>query len=214
MVALTVILCFILIIASTWWSGLWSNLITLINMIIAGLIASSFFECLATKFESWLPSYKNLFEFLAIWILFLGSFIVLRAATDMLSSIRLKFDYWTETVGRSLLSIWIACVFIAFTLFSFHVAPLPPNVMSDPDSANFLIGPDRMWAAFLQSRSRGALSESKDSKTFGRYDSPVHPDDTELNTRVFDPYGRFIHNHTKRREALSKRKTLRIKSSS
>ena len=209
MILLTVILIFVLIVASTWWFGLWSNLITLINLLLSGLVASSFFENVAAKLQTMQPSYKNLFDFISIWLVFIVTFIVIRGITDTLSRIRLKFDYWTETIGRSLLSIWIACVFIAFTLFTFHLAPLPPSIFSDPAKSTLGIGPDKMWAAFIQSRSRGALAEAKDSTTFSTYNLPIHPDDAKLKSRVFDPFSKFIPNNLQRRIALSKTKTLR-----
>jgi len=64
----------------------------------------------------------------------------------------------------------------------------------------------------IQSRSRGALSTDKASDQFGLakgYNLPVHPDDTDLNARVFDPNGQFILRQTKRRKDLSNYPTLR-----
>jgi hypothetical protein len=211
MLFLIVTLIFIAIIASTWWFGLWSNFITLINLLLSGLIASSFFEDLANKFESMQPTYRSLWDFVSIWLLFAGSFFLLRGLTDTLSAMRLRFDPITELVGRSLLSIWIACVFVAFTLFTFHLAPLPPTIMSDTSKSTIGVGPDKMWAAFIQSRSRGALSVSKDSDYFGAYDLPLHPDDQKIETRVFDPYGKFIQRNLVRRQELSQQKGLRTK---
>jgi len=211
MLFLLVTLIFISIIASTWWFGLWSNLITLVNLLLSGLIASSFFENLAKQFESMQPTYRSLWDFISIWLLFAGSFFLLRGLTDTLSTMRLRFDPITEIVGRSLLSIWIACVFVAFTLFTFHLAPLPPTIMGDTSQSTIGIGPDKMWAAFIQSRSRGALSVSKDSDYFGAYQLPVHPDDEKLAARVFDPYGKFIQQNFVRRVELSKQEMLRSK---
>ncbi len=209
MLFLIITLIFITIIASTWWFGLWSNLITLINLLLSGLIAASFFEDLANQLESMQPTYRSMWDFISIWLLFAGSFFLFRGLTDTLSTMRLRFDPITELIGRSLLSIWVACVFVAFTLFTFHLAPLPPTIMSDTSKSTVGIGPDRMWAAFIQSRSRGALSVAVDSDYFGTYDLPRHPDDEKIASRVFDPYGKFIHQNLVRRQELSQQKTLR-----
>ena len=55
MIILVVILLLILIPAATWWFGLWNNFLTLINLLLAGLIASSYYETLADRLDSDLP---------------------------------------------------------------------------------------------------------------------------------------------------------------
>ena len=122
---------FILIVASTWWFGLWSNLITLINLLLASMIASICFEPVALKLLSMNSSYRYLYDFIAVWLVFLFVFVVLRGVTDVLSGYRLKFDPITELVGRSVLSIWIAGVFVCFSLFTLQMAPLKPSVYAE-----------------------------------------------------------------------------------
>lgn len=234
MIVFIMILIFVLIVASTWWFGLWSNLITLVNLFLASLVASSFYENVAIEIVARQPSYIVLVDFVSLWLVFFVTFFVLRAVTDMLSKIRLKFDFWTETIGRSLLSVWIAGVFISFTMFSMQLAPLPPHwfvdgtddtELPDPWSSPSEIsneipaellakrksyGPDKLWAAFIQSRSRGALSEARDTTLFPPYRLGVHPDDEKLNARVFDPFGNFFEINHVRRVAVSKQKILRV----
>ena len=237
MIVLIMVLVFVLVVASTWWFGLWSNLITLINLFLASLTASSFYENVAIEIAYRQPTYLVLVDFVSLWLVFFVTYFVLRAITDMLSKVRLKFDFWTETVGRSILSVWIACVFISFAMFSLQLAPLPPHLFVDgeaeyelPDSktnpaeiakeipAELLakekyFGPDRLWAAFIQSRSRGALSEARDTPLFPPYQLGVHPDDEELNCRVFDPFGNFFEINHIRRVEVSKQKILRVPAS-
>ncbi len=236
MIVLSLILIFVLIVASTWWFGLWSNLITLINLFLASLVASAFYENVAVEIQSRQPSYRALVDFISLWLVFFLTFFILRTITDIFSKVRLKFDYWTEIIGRSLLSVWIAGLFICFTMFSFQLAPLPPNLFVEggddlelPDAlvstgeiasqipAELLakqkhFGPDKMWASFIQSRSRGALSESRDTSLFPTYKLGLHPDDVKLNSRVFDPFGNFFEVNHLRRVAVSKQKILRISS--
>jgi len=211
MIIAFVIFLFLLVVGSTWWFGLWSNFITLINFLIASLVASSFYEPFATTLAGAMSDYSALCDFIALWTLFVGVFILCRTITDSLSSTRLKFDLVTEMIGRSIFSIWIACVFVAFTLFSFHMAPLHPDAFQkDVESSTLGIGPDRMWLAFIQSRSRGALSAStKGNFMLKSHRKSTHPDDAGLDARVFDPQAKFIDTWHGKRSRLSKKDSFR-----
>ena len=210
MVTLLFLLVFVIVIASTWWFGIWNNVLTLINLLLAGLIASGFYENVTVQLNNSMPDWKRVTSFVAVWLTFVVSFIVLRALTDMISSKKLKFERTTEIIGQSVLSVWIACVFLAFMLFTLHLSPLPPTAFQeDPASSTLGIGPDRFWLAFVQSRSRGALSSSKEKNLIaGEFKGASHPDDAELDARVFDAEGSFIPTNVIRRQELAERKTL------
>ena len=135
MIWFILILMFVLVIASTWWFGLWSNFITLVNLILSGLIATSFYQNLVAVLLGPMETYAVVLEFLSIWAVFVVSFLVLRGATDALSPIRLRFDKLTELIGRSLLSIAIAVVFICFVAFTMQLAPLPPDLFVAENSS-------------------------------------------------------------------------------
>lgn len=210
MVTLLILLVFVAVIASTWWFGIWNNLLTLINLLLAGLIASGFYENVAERLNDNIPDWKNIMSFLSVWLTFVISFIVLRSLTDMISSKKLKFEKTTEIIGQSVLSVWIACVFVSFMLFTLHLSPLPPTAFQeDPASSTMGIGPDRFWLAFVQSRSRGALSSSTEENLLaGKFSGASHPEDAELDARVFDAEGSFIPENVIRRQNLAERKTL------
>ena len=210
MVTLLFLLVFVIVIASTWWFGIWNNVLTLINLLLAGLIASGFYENVTVQLNNSMPDWKRVTSFVAVWLTFVVSFIVLRALTDMISSKKLKFERTTEIIGQSVLSVWIACVFLAFMLFTLHLSPLPPTAFQeDPASSTLGIGPDRFWLAFVQSRSRGALSSTREANLVAdEFSGPSHPDDAELDARVFDAEGSFIPTNVIRRQELAERKTL------
>ena len=213
MLILIAIVMFVLVVASTWWFGLWSNLITLINLFLASLIASSIYQPVATEIANLNDSYRPLYDFIAVWLVFVVAFIVLRGITDLLSAYRLKFDPITELIGRSVLSIWIAGVFVCFSFFTLQMAPLPPSVYGDkPGKPREELGtfPDKLWLAFIQSRSRGALSASKKKGLWPEYQLPSHPDDAGQDKRVFDPYADFLEDMEFNRRLTSKRTNLRI----
>ena len=70
--------------------------------------------------------------------------------------------------------------------------------------------PDKLWLAFIQSRSRGALAASQAAGGgLPEYRLGEHPDDAGTDRRVFDPYGEFLLEMEDRRWKLSKKEQLR-----
>lgn len=213
---LVAIALFTIVVAANWWLGLWSNLLSLVNFLLASLVASSIYENVAALLAGAAPmikSYDYLLEFVSIWLIFFLTFGILRGMTEFLSAYRLQFDNMTELIGRSLLSAWLGFAFLQFACFTFHLAPIAPSDYATNAQESVLgFGPDRMWLSLIQSRSRGALSTGKEATQFGlagKYDLPVHPDDTKLDARVFDPNGQFILQKTQRRKDLAGYPTLR-----
>jgi hypothetical protein len=161
MLTLVLLLIFLLIVGLLWLQGLWSNAITLINTTLSAIVALNYFEKVATLAAGQEASYNYLWDFIALWGLFALTFGLLRLATDLLSRRRVVFEFWTEMVGRSLLAIWVAWIFIGFTCVTLHTAPLdrhPMGFQETYDSGNFLgMSPGKQWLGFMQSRSTGAL---------------------------------------------------------
>lgn len=210
MVFLIALLVFLLILGSNWWFGAWNCLLNLMNFFLAALIASSFYENVASQIVGMDSTYVNIADFVAVWLVFALSFVVLRLLTDFLSRYQLKLEPWLDYVGRGVFSFWLACGFLCFTFFTLHMAPLPPDsFQSDPTTRALVFGPDRFWLSFIQSRSRGALSEAKQSSFFPSYALPEHPDDEGLGSRVFDPKSTFIFNNHAKRKSISESEYLR-----
>ena len=199
MLNLILFLIFVICVAALWFQGLWSNAITLINMLLAMMLAFNYFEPLSAMLDEMEPSFTYLWDFLALWGLFAVSFGLLRVVTGLLSRHRVAFDFWVETVGRSLLAVWIAWLFIGFICATMHTAPLGPHPLGfqpTPTSGEFLgMAPGRYWLAFMQSRSRGALSRPEsDPARLSRREQ-----DKDLNVRIFDPESKFILKYYQRR---------------
>lgn len=214
MTILVAILLFIVVAAATWWFGLWSNLITLVNLLLSGLIASSVYQNVADRIYDLQPSFALLVDFISVWLVFILSFMILRAMTDTLSAYRLVFHPLVEMSGRTVLSLWIAGVFVCFTFFTLHLAPLDRGFFGDKErGAGEIPGTlfDRSWLAFIQSRSRGALSSSQqENLLFPEYKATPHPDDVDLDARVFDPRANFLTDAEFRRRTIEERETLRV----
>lgn len=197
--------------AALWFQGLWTNALTVINLLMAGVIATNFHEPVAEVLESFDKSYTYLFDFLAFWFLFAFAFSMLRAFTDALAPAPLKFAEPVEMAGRSVLALWGAWVFVSLVAFSLHMAPLNPTLSpigawESPSDSTFMgLNPDQHWLAFMQSRTRGALSRGKFSN------AEDHPSDKEINCEVFDPRSEFIFKYHERRAKYEKAEFMRVR---
>ena len=151
--------------AGVWFQGLWSGVVTLVNLLLAMIIATSFFEPAANAIEGIgaAASYTYLLDFVVLWLLFGLTFGVLRAISDALSQKHVSFPLPVEMAGRSILALWSGWLMVCFVAFSLLMAPLnsptPLGAWSTPASRTFgPVSPDRLWLGFMYSRSRGALA--------------------------------------------------------
>lgn len=154
--------------AAIWFQGLWSAAITLVNMLLAMTIATSFYEPICQKIESFGAgaSYTYLLDFVVLWLLFGIAYGILRAVTDGLSKTGVKFEMPVEMAGRSILALWCGWLMVCFVAFSLQMAPLnsanPLGAWSTPSAKTFsFVSPDRLWLGFMYSRSQGALAGEK-----------------------------------------------------
>ena len=188
MMILVLLGIFGIVTAALWSQGLWSCAVTLINLILAMLIAANFYEPVCAELmgaqgggagglglaahvigllEKLLgPFFKSityLLDFLVLWVLFAVAFGVLRGITDAISRRKVKFIMPVEMAGRSLLAAWCGWLVICFVAFSLHMAPLnsvsPLGAWTSPQAPTFMFtSPDRLWLAFMHTRSKGALA--------------------------------------------------------
>jgi hypothetical protein len=209
MMFLFLFLLFLMVAAALWFQGLWSNAVTLINLIVAMLIATNFWEPICTLIEGFgAESFTYLLDFIVLWFLFVFSFVFLRLMTDLLSRTRVKFEMPVEMAGRSILAIWCAWLVVCFTAFSLQMAPLnsetPMGAWQTPNQASFLfVSPDRLWLRFMQSRSRGALSR-------GNFSGQSHPSDQAANVEAFDPSSEFPLKYRDRRAKYLAAPAMRV----
>ena len=190
---ISIILAIILLacVASLFGDGLWSNAIRLVNVILAALLSMNYFEPLATYFDSQMPSYTFMWDFLSLWLLFVIFSIILKVLTDSISHVKVKFLKIVDQIGGLVLSFWIGWVMICFTLTTLHTAPLSHDFAGfavDKDERMFLgTGPDRLWLAFTQKQSLGMYGHS-----------PAN----EPDKYVFDPKSQYMPTYHFRRQKL------------
>jgi hypothetical protein len=212
MVLAITIVSMVFILLATWFSGLWNSVIVLVNILLAAMIATNWFEPLASLLEGEGSSYTYLLDFVCLWALFVGSYGMLRLITDIVSRTRVQFNVWLDRGLRTLTAAACALVFGAFLQFTLHTAPLPPNAFQEnPNQVNFPGSPDRVWLGFVQNASRGALAASLNEPFSAEYDSrDLHQEDRELDSRVFDSRADFIYKYQNRRQDLANESGLRV----
>ncbi len=188
LLTLILILIFLACLGFLYPEGMWSNAIRLINVILAALLAIDYFEPLARQLEEWQPSYTYCWDFLAMWVVFAAAFVALRAATDQLSRVKVRFLKIADQIGSGAFAAVIGWALVAFTLTTLHTAPLAENFFFGAFRAGepmFLAtAPDLQFLNFAQSESRGALCCT--------------------NENVFSPRNDFVSNYAERRRGLEK----------
>lgn len=188
-------LIFIGVFASLFTQGLWSNTITLVNVITAGLVATNYFEPVAQFLDRQEPSFTYVWDLFALWILFGVTMVILRSATDYMSKVKVRFFRPLEAAGGYLMAVWVGWIVLCFTTMTLHTAPLARHFLFDafqrqPDSKMFFgLAPDRVWLAWVHLESRGALSRFR-------------------GTAAFDPRGDFILRYSNRRGEFEQQMSL------
>jgi uncharacterized membrane protein required for colicin V production len=143
--------------------GLWSNAISLVNILISGLVAFAFYAPLAIYLDEMLDGqYTYLLDFVCIWVLFVVTMLVCRATTGMASGTRMRFKYPIDSVGGPLVALVGAWAMAAFVMATLHTAPMPKEAFSgklihsdvEIDSASSLTAPDLGWLRFIDRVTR------------------------------------------------------------
>lgn len=178
LLAIILFICF----AMLFREGLWNNALTVVNALFAGLVASSFWEPVATWLEGLLPGGTYLWDFVSLWLIFCVTFLVLRTLTDLISRSRVRFKKPVDSTGSILFALWIGWIMVSFAGMALHTAPLAEHFLGfyeQPEQKIFLnmMAPDRQWLGFAQQLSKGSMARGN----------------------PFDPQGQFIRTYAKRR---------------
>jgi len=191
---------FFIIVAMMWPEGLWSNVITFINTLFAGLIAWNYFEPLATKLEGSVPSFTYIVDYFAFWLLFAVAFNVLRVFTDQISRRKARFRKPVDLGGSGTFAVLTALLIMALTCASMHFAPLGSQPFnggfgSSPNSGSFLgITIENFWFSQMNRLSKRVPNPQKAGETKGA--GPI------AGSNHFDPEREFATKYYKRRLEL------------
>jgi hypothetical protein len=193
---------FIAIVASLYPEGMWGNAIMLINVVTAGLLATGYFEPLASFLESKAPTYTYLWDFLAVWAIFVLSLILLRIATDKICRVKVRFLGLANQIGSVVFACLVAMVMVCFTTFTLHTAPLGKEFMWGGFKANegkvFAWAPDKWWITFAMYTSGNAYSWP----TVNKFDGKNVPEQYITN---YEARRQEIENHVKTNHAIRKK---------
>lgn len=153
--------------------GLWSNTITLINVIVSGLAAFGFYSPLAVRLDEQLNGqYTYLLDFLCLWVIFTVVMLICRTLTGVASRTRLRFKYPIDAIGGPLVGLITAWVLAGFVMATLHTSPMPKDAFggklvhseSEVATASGLTAPDLAWLRFVQRVSPAeALGHSNES---------------------------------------------------
>jgi hypothetical protein len=184
-------------VATLYTEGMWSNAISLINVVTAALLAVNYFEPLAAWLEGlgdWWRSCTYVWDFLALWILFAVFSLIFRSLTDQISRVKVRFLKVADQIGSAVFALWIGWVMVCFTMMTLHTAPLDRTFLFggfQPEERMFLgFAPDRQWLGFVQQESEGAFCRL------------ATPEEWKQEKYVFDPRGEYLLKYATRRANL------------
>ena len=129
MFAIILIIIMVGVFAGVMTQGFWSNTLTLVNVLAAGLLATNYFEPLAAYFDKNAPGLTYVWDFISIWLIFIGVMSLLRALTDYLSQVKVRFPKLVEIIGNYVMALWISWAFMCFAAATFHTAPFGAKLL-------------------------------------------------------------------------------------
>jgi hypothetical protein len=143
--------------------GLWSNAISLVNILVSGLVAFAFYSPLTIYLDEMLDGqYTYLLDFVCIWLLFVVTIVITRGVTSLASKTRMRFKYPIDPVGGPLVALIAAWALSAFVMATLHTAPMGKGAFggglvhskTEVESKSSLLAPDLGWLRFVDRVTR------------------------------------------------------------
>lgn len=154
--------------------GLWSNAITLVNILTSGLVAYGLYSPLTIYIDEYFDGqFTYVLDFVVIWGLFAVTMVILRAATGAASKTRLRFKNPIDPVGGPLVGFLAAWVLATFVMATLHTSPMGKDafggklVHGDVESASAFSAPDLAWLRFVDMMSAPEALGSGSTGRFG-----------------------------------------------
>ena len=166
--------------------GVFTAMTSLINVILAGLVAFNFWEPLANLLDPQLGGYEDIVVLTAIFCLTL---VVLRLITNNLCNMQVQFSPLYQQIGGGVIGALTGYLLSGFLVCALETMPwhenfmdFEPRVSPEVSSMRRLFPPDRVWLALM--RHAGAYG-------FSRH--PEREDQASLYDRyiTFDREGTF-----------------------
>ncbi|MGD9635673.1 MAG: CvpA family protein [Pirellulales bacterium] len=139
--------------------GLWSNAISLVNILISGLVAFGFYSPITVYLDEMLNGeYTYLLDFVVIWALFVITMLICRVLTGLASKTRMRFKHPIDPIGGPIVGELASWVLAAFVMATLHTSPMPKEAFggrlvytpAEVDSSFALFNPDLGWLRFVE----------------------------------------------------------------
>ncbi len=143
--------------------GLWSGVLATVNAVIAGIVATAFYEPAAQFMQELMFGATFYVDFFCLAAIFGVTFGILRSITDNIARRQLHFPPLVNQIGGVVAAVVCGWVTVSFLSMGLHMAPLEPQPLFGSFQAkqsNFLgvLAPDYQWMHFFGLVSTGALA--------------------------------------------------------
>jgi uncharacterized membrane protein required for colicin V production len=184
--------------AMTVREGLWSNTLTLLNIIVSGLVAFGFYSQLVVYLDEEVTDGQHTYwlDFAVIWALFCVAMILMRTLTGAASKTRMRFKHPIDAVGGPIVGLLVAYVLTSFTLATLHTSPMPKDAFGGKlvhDGTFNFAAPDTAWIRFAEFMMYPDTLGYGSKENFGRYFIKTYSDHREK----FDKAPALINKRTK-----------------
>src|SRR3954470_7708564 len=149
-------------IAMTVREGLWSNALTLVNIIVSGLVAFGFYSPLVVYLDEEVTKGQHTYwlDFAIIWALYAVTMVVMRTLTGAASKTRLRFKNPIDPVAGPIVGVIAAWVLAGFVLATLHTVPMGKDAFGGAllhgGDASPMTTPDVAWLNFVESMTQPA----------------------------------------------------------
>src|SRR3954469_19260128 len=159
-------------IAMTVREGLWSNALTLINIIVSGLVAFGFYSQLVVYLDEQVTNGQHTYwlDFAIIWGLYAATMIVMRTLTGAASKTRMRFKNPIDPVGGPIVGAIAAWVLTGFVLATLHTVPMGKDAFGGAllhgADASPITTPDVAWLNFVESMTQPVAMGTGTNKNY------------------------------------------------
>ncbi len=138
--------------------GISTSVCTLLNVVLAGLVAFNFWEPIANLLDPALGGYEDIIVLIALFSLTL---VVLRVATNNLANAQVQFPPQIQGIGGGVIGLFTGYLASGFLVCALQTLPWDERFLGfDPRSPSEetlrrVLPPDRIWLALM--RHAGAV---------------------------------------------------------
>jgi hypothetical protein len=164
------------IFGTRWKEGFWGNIISVFGVFFSALVAIGWWEPLAELLCTKIPKMLYVADCVAIWTIFLVTFMAISELTRIMSRVKVKFAIPIENVGNVVALVLLFLTLYGFFLFAMDLSPVGEN-------SDATVAEDSVQIQIFRILSAGNLAS---------FTTPTQ----------FDAQGDFRKNHLERRKAL------------